>query len=702
MKPKQSPSLISPKPPLSYLPKGEKIGRKRSTFTRKLSPFGGAGGGLSFLFIFLLYLSPFWGVGGGNCFAQWSTNPAVNNAICTAVNNQQNPRIVSDGSGGAIIAWNDQRPGPNYDIYVQRIDASGVVIWTADGVAVCTNAADNFDLELISDGSGGAIIAWRDFRNVNTDIYARKIDATGAVQWTADGVAISTNVSNQSNVQLVSDGSGGAIIAWLDDRNGNYDIYAQRIDNLGAVLWAADGVAICTDATTDQSAPQIVSDGSGGAIIVWGDFRGGVAKIYAQKINAGVVQWAADGLAVSTAGVELNPQPVSDGSGGAIIVWQYFFGNNYLYAQRINGSGAKQWAAAGVAICTAVNDRKNAQLVSDGSSNGAIITWQDDRSAIGNWDIYAQRINAGAVQWTANGVAICTAANVQEYPQLAPDGSNGAIITWQDLRSGGANYDIYAQRINAGAVGWAANGVTVSTAANYQVLPRIINNACSSIITWEDWRNGGSNRSIYAQAIDCNGAPLPIELLSFSANCQDETAVLNWATASETNNNYFTVERSLSPSPSGEGWAEVGTIIGAGNSSTIHNYEFVDAFPPSLVERGGGEVYYRLKQTDYNGKYEYYGPISVNCNAGQTIVVLPTISASGYFTITGLSKNSEVEVHNMLGEKVTRSVIPGGAMNLTSDSYRMDLSAQPIGIYFINIKAEKRAIHTKVIIQGHL
>ena len=67
-------------------------------------------------------------------------------------------------------------------------------------------------------------------------------------QWTADGVALCTAANDQINPQIVSDGSGGAIITWQDYRGGNYDIYAQRVNASGAVQWTADGVAVCTAA----------------------------------------------------------------------------------------------------------------------------------------------------------------------------------------------------------------------------------------------------------------------------------------------------------------------------------------------------------------------------------------------------------------------------------------------------------------------
>ncbi|TAL60358.1 MAG: T9SS type A sorting domain-containing protein [Bacteroidetes bacterium] len=185
---------------------------------------------------------------------------------------------------------------------------------------------------------------------------------------------------------------------------------------------------------------------------------------------------------------------------------------------------------------------------------------------------------------------------------------------------------------------------------------------------------------------------VPVELLYFTARCSNPhpSMTLNWATASETNNHYFTVERSSLSF--GEGWGEVGTVQGAGNSSTIRNYEFADAIPPSLVERGGGEVYYRLKQTDFDGEYEYFGPISVNCSAEQQIMVFPSISNSGYFTVVGKEIAEEITVYNLLGEKSY------SAKN-ESLPFVIDLTAQSAGVYIIRVNTAGEVMNQKLIIQ---
>ena len=167
-----------------------------------------------FLRVFLIALL-YCAVTAGSAVAAWSSDPTVNNAISTAVDRQYAQTIISDGSGGAIITWQDQRGGAGSDIYAQRIDASGVVQWTVDGVAISTATDNQMSPTMISDGSGGAIITWQDDRSgTNWDIYAQRINAGGAVQWEANGVAISTAANDQAPPTIIGDGSGGAIVTW--------------------------------------------------------------------------------------------------------------------------------------------------------------------------------------------------------------------------------------------------------------------------------------------------------------------------------------------------------------------------------------------------------------------------------------------------------------------------------------------------------
>ena len=391
---------------------------------------------------------------------------------------------------------------------------------------VCTAAGGQGNPTIVSDGAGGAIVTWHDLRSgTNNDIYAQHVLASGAVDpaWPADGRALCTAVYEQTYPTIAADGAGGAIVTWMDLRSGaNYDIYAQHVLASGAVdpAWPANGRALCT-AANNQQVPTIVSDGAGGAIVSWHDARSGTSwDIYAQHVLAsGAVDpaWPGNGRALCTAVYDQTyPVMVADGAGGAIVTWwDYRSGTYYdIYAQHVLAGGAVDpaWPADGRALCTAANTQQYPTIVSDGSG-GAIVTWYDLRSGTAN-DIYAQHVLAsGAVDpaWPADGRALCTATNNQLNPTIVSDGAGGAIVTWYDLRSGTAN-DIYAQHVLAsGAVDptWPADGRALCTATNQQQTPTIVSDgAGGAIAIWQDYRSGTS-WDIYAQHVLASGAVDP-------------------------------------------------------------------------------------------------------------------------------------------------------------------------------------------------
>jgi hypothetical protein len=158
-------------------------------------------------------------------------------AVSTADGNQSAPQLIPDGSGGTIIAWQDFRTGFIADIYAQRVSSTGMPLWTANGAAVSAAPGDQVNQQLVADGSGGAIVVWEDNRSGSLyHVFAQRMDRAGVPHWPQDGIAISMTenqvLSGQLLPQLVSDGSGGAIITWTDDRNNattSTDIYAQGV-----------------------------------------------------------------------------------------------------------------------------------------------------------------------------------------------------------------------------------------------------------------------------------------------------------------------------------------------------------------------------------------------------------------------------------------------------------------------------------------
>ncbi len=373
-------------------------------------------------------------------------------SVCGAVGAQTQPVIAPDGAGGAIIAWRDFRSGSSYDVYAQRLNGNGAAQWAPNGVVV-SNATGNQDTPAIaSDGAGGALLAWQDLRSgVTYDIYAQRIGPTGTMMWAANGLAVCVAGGSQWAPKVVVDGANGMIATWYDLRGATYDIYAQRVSAAGSAQWTADGVVICNQTGTQQY-PTIVSDLTGGAVIAWEDQRSGNSDIYAQRVGpAGSVYWTGGGVVVcATTNGQLSQAMVTDGSGGAIMAWIDFRAVSNapdIYAQRINAAGGAMWPANGLPVNY---DNTGTQLgpvsaVEDGLG-GVLVNWSDARGLVA-YDLYAQHLNAAGGHVWNNDRLICGAVGDQYGYSLVSDGEHGAISLWSDYRSGTAK--VYAQELNA-------------------------------------------------------------------------------------------------------------------------------------------------------------------------------------------------------------------------------------------------------------
>jgi hypothetical protein len=130
--------------------------------------------------------------------------------------------------------------------------------WVPNGIGICALPGNQVEPRIIADGAGGAIVVWEDSLGSDNNVRVQRLDADGFIQWTANGVPLTSGSYTRGKPRLVSDGAHGAIVVWEDNRSGGYDIYAQRISPSGAPLWAAGGVAICASAG-DQLAPELVA-----------------------------------------------------------------------------------------------------------------------------------------------------------------------------------------------------------------------------------------------------------------------------------------------------------------------------------------------------------------------------------------------------------------------------------------------------------
>lgn len=444
--------------------------------------------------------------------ADW---PHQGTPVSVAASDQITPVILDMGDGEVIIAWIDRR-NDSGDIYAQRLNSYGVPLWTENGVPVCTQDSLQLSVGIVSDGAGGAILAWDDNRSGEWDIYAQRIDGDGTPLWTADGVVVSQADSTQMSPVIAADAAGGAIIAWRDTRADTTDIYAQRVDESGVPLWTADGESVCI-APGYQFEPEIAPDGAGGAIIVWNDYRNGsFSDLYAQRVDAdGNMLWTHNGepLAIES-GSQYKTSIAPDGEGGAVFAWEDSRGaRSLIYGQKFDDTGTALWTVNGIALGSVIAGDDSTQMnpvaLPDGEG-GAFVFWQDfweDILPDDHYDIYGQRVSAaGALSWLEGsrfGKAIATGAFDKSYPAVVEDGLGGVIITWQDERD--MNFDVYVQRVDElGLIKWEAQGVPLCTAGGNQSGAVIVSDGVGgAIVAWHDDRGGAYD--IYAQRVTRQG-----------------------------------------------------------------------------------------------------------------------------------------------------------------------------------------------------
>ena len=385
--------------------------------------------------IYAVRLSPMGGIASG-----WSLQ---GKPLCTAPSEQQSVQVGPDASGGAYVLWQDLRSG-EWDVYLHRVNGDGTIPvgWPTDGLAICTATNNQTDPRMLVDHQGNAIITWTDQRSGQSDIYAQKIlpDGTRALGWPLNGLLVSGATSTQTTPFLVHDGIGGAIVAWNDTRNGLSDVYAQRVLYNATMLWAAD-VNLSPHAAT-QAIAGVCSDGRGGAIVVWRDTRFGSSDLFGNRVDGeGVKWWGATGDTICLPPAPATQERVamlSDGANGAVLAWLH--DGDDVYAQRVDFGGNRLWGPGGRSVVGHQDQQNNPSIASD-AKGGAIVAWEDFRA--GDWDPYVMRIGPQGGDYVTSIEAAPRVGTVALLPNVPNPFNPHTVIRFQVATPERVSYVVY-------------------------------------------------------------------------------------------------------------------------------------------------------------------------------------------------------------------------------------------------------------------
>jgi hypothetical protein len=248
------------------------------------------------------------------------------------------------------------------------------------------------------------------------------------------------------------------------------------------------------------------------------------------------------------------------------------------------------------------------------------------------------------------------------------------FVAADDFPPGYDTADLRIGTFNTGPTDWGAVTTNWLTGPNY--IEQTVDNASNN----ENWTFGSVGATL-----------LPIDLLSFYGEVRDNTVILNWSTALEINNDFFTIERTRN----GITFEEVGEVDGSGTIYVQMNYSLTDEDP---IE---GTTYYRLKQTDFDGAYDYADMISVNFEKEDKaceIDVSPNpCRGQCVITLSGCEEKDFVSIglYDLMGRRVSTQI----PIHSSSGFYIDGMNNLAPGTYIVMGATQNEKVSKKVIVQ---
>lgn len=546
---------------------------------------------------------------------------------------------------------------------------------------------------------------------------------------TSSSTGIATNPSHQSAYGLFDDaflgkynGANGTLY-WATYYGGPSNDYGYGIalDQLGGIYIFGETYSGSGIATTGTH--QVVIGGSADAFVarfnasgsrIWGTYLGGNGAI-----NEAAVTGAVDAsgnvyfAGYTTTGSNLHTTGAHDVT--------YNGGTYDGFIVKLNSSGIRQWGtyygtdgsdfirsmrldAAGNIIV--------AGTVESAISSGANITTAGTHQPAYNGgvaDAFVAKFNANGVrQWGTyyggGGADYATSVSVDAFGEVFLLGytnstTNVASAGEYDVVYGGGTYDAYLVRLSPNGVrrwgtyyGGPGNDigrVVLDIGANIYIVGQTASTSTiASTGAYQTALYGGTWDGFIVKLLDPTS--LPIQLSFFKGECKNGVTQLNWQTATELNNAFFSIEKSSD----GTNWVSIATINAVGNSNTAKNYQYTDK---SAV---AGNLY-RLKQTDLDGSYTYAATINITCKKeGKTLF---TITPNPVINTMKLSLSGLVDkgAYSITIYDVSGKIVFSKNQLIQTETHNEFVSLDHLsrGTYLVKIISANETFQSKIIKQ---
>ena len=475
------------------------------------------------------------------------------------------------------------------------------------------------------------IAAWRDFRTgVNPPLrrVGYSLSSDGGETWSNSKLLpqIIPNAALSSDPVVGVDLSGNFYIFTIsiNDDTGNGELWVFKSTDQGEtfdqVYQMANDLSAFEDkewATTDLNASSPYANN---LYCSWTRFSSGTEILLVRSTDEGIT-WSSP-VSVSDLSNVQGSFPAVGPNGELYVTWLGFNNTRQIMFDKSTDGGVT--FGTDVVISDAINSwfPHMAVDLSNGPRKGYIyVTWGDERN--GDDDAFLSYSSDGGETWSSvirvNNDPVGN-GKLQYWPSVAVSELGEISIIFYDTRNT-ANNNFIETYLARSTDALTFTNELMSTEPSPTSIPNndvrfgdyIGIDSYGGVVVpiWTDERAGGFDMDIYTAKIN---PLLPVELKTFTARIVDGNTILEWSTATETNNFGFEIQRSYNNGENGGGWFTAGFVEGQGTTTSIHNYTFTD--------KGLGKtVYYRLKQIDYNGAYRYSEVLKVNSVSIKTIAL---------------------------------------------------------------------------------
>ncbi len=425
--------------------------------------------------------------------------------VCSLENNQFTPTLNPTSIGGVYVNWYEERNGFS-GFYSQVFNSAGVMQLQPEGKEIYSGISNEIrNLDLISNANG-IYFFWLDNRSYisqGSKIYMQSIDSDGTLAFAENGIPLdsSTDVSYSGFVSCYNPESDLISIIWKKEIECIPKVFAYAMNSSGTLLWGNEGLALCANENIQEDA--IISCDSDYFYAGWTNDDNNLpyptVDIYAQKLDeAGNLLWGLEGLEITTLAEDDYLQEVV----GRCYIWfNTDWNNHYLYAKLVdeNGNTAQGWEENGTLISEIEENIYFNNVKAKGfiTSQGYLILWEDWHN--GDIDIIGQIITEdGVVLWQNNGIALTNEPDAQTNFEAIYD--DELYLVWEDYRSNNHG-EVYTQKfdINGNEI-WQEGGVLLSDGRN----PNLAKIGDYILVVWEIETEDYTN-NIKAQLLNSSG-----------------------------------------------------------------------------------------------------------------------------------------------------------------------------------------------------